>query len=52
MGLPTAEKLAVVLGVSLDVFAAALKRTAVENEERRRMLRAAEVALLEAELQP
>ena len=50
MRLPTAVRLAKVLGVSVDVFAAALERTTVANDERQRMTRAARIARLEAEL--
>jgi hypothetical protein len=50
MGLPTAERLAKALEVSLGVFASALKRTPDNREESRRRVRDACLALLEAQL--
>jgi uncharacterized membrane protein len=50
MGLPTAERLAKALGVSLGVFAAALERTLDDREETRRRVRQARLALLAAQL--
>jgi transcriptional regulator with XRE-family HTH domain len=49
MGLPTAERLAKALGVSLGVFASALKRTLDDREELRRRWAEAERVRREAE---